>query len=352
MTNKKGIFIILTPGFAKDEADTTCLPMHQSFIRSLKSLYPNLELIILSFQYPYNKLKYKWFDVEVIPFAGKNKGHVFRHLLRIKIISTLKKIHRRKKIIGILSFWCNECCLIGKKFAEQNNIKHYCWVLGQDATSENKYPKKIKPKPDELVALSDFVQIEFERNHGIRPSFVVPPGIDIKQYPILLQKKEIDILGVGSLIPLKRYDEFLNIVTAVKKIIPEVKVVLIGNGPERKKIELLIEKMKLNPNVSLMGELQHKEVLQWMQRSKILLHTSSYEGYGVAIIEALFAGAHVISFVKPDKSEITNWHVTSDKEKMIEKTCKILKNPLTEYNSICFYKIEDSVIKIMTLFAN
>ena len=45
--------IILTPGFPASVADSTCLPMQQHFVKTLKQLYPDLNIIVLSFQYPY-----------------------------------------------------------------------------------------------------------------------------------------------------------------------------------------------------------------------------------------------------------------------------------------------------------
>jgi len=351
MNNERRTFIILTPGFPEDESDSTCLPLQQSLIRSLKDLYPQLEIIILSFQHPYHKIKYEWFGMTVIPFCGRNKGGLNRLLLRKKINATLKRLHKTTKITGLLSFWCNECAWIGKHFGDKYGIKHYCWVLGQDATKENKYPGKLKPKPGELVALSDFLQEEFKRNHGIRPSYVVPPGINPKQYQPLPAEKDIDILAVGSLISLKQYDIFLQVIAEIKKQIPLVKAMLIGDGPERIKLQGLITTMGLQTNVSLTGELPHPEVLQWMSRSKTLLHTSSYEGFGVVCIEALHAGAQVVSFVKPMNAEIQNWPIANDKEDMIHKTMEVLKNPNVEYIPSTPFLIENSVKKMMELFS-
>jgi hypothetical protein len=93
------------------------------------------------------------------------------------------------KITGLLSFWCNECAWIGKHFGDKHGIKHYCWVLGQDAKKENKYPRRLRPGPEELVALSDFLQDEFERNHAIRPLHMIPPGIDKSSFSHFLLKK-------------------------------------------------------------------------------------------------------------------------------------------------------------------
>jgi glycosyltransferase involved in cell wall biosynthesis len=352
MNNERKTFIILTPGFPENEADSTCLPLQQSFIRSLKELYPQIEIIVLSFQHPYHKIKYKWFDIPVIPYSGRNKGGLNRLLLRKRIYSTLKRLHRAKKIMGLLSFWCNECAWTGKHFGDKYGIKHYCWILGQDAKKENKYPQKIRPKPDELIALSDFIRDEFEKNHGIRPFNLVPPGIDTKQFLSLPAKKDIDILAAGSLIPLKQYDFFLLAVAEIKKQIPLVKAALIGDGPERKRLETLITTLGLQPNVSLTGELPHTEVLQWMQRTRTFLHTSSYEAFGVVCIEALHAGAYVVSFIKPMYSAIQNWHIAGNKEDMIQKILEILKNPATQYKRITPFLIENSVKKMMQLFTS
>ena len=352
MNNERNIFIILSPGFPENEADSTCLPLQQSFILSLKELYPLLEIVVLCFQHPYHKKKYRWFDIEAIPFSGRNKGGWVRLLLRKKIYATLRGLHQANKITGLLSFWCNECAWIGKKFGDRYGIKHYCWVLGQDATKQNKYPERLWPKPEELVALSDFLQDEFEKNHGIRPRFVIPPGIDAKQYQAPPAERDIDILATGSLIPLKQYDIFLNVVAEIKKQIPLVKAVLIGEGPEKIKLQSLVTKLDLHSNVSLAGELPHAEVLKWMQRTKTFLHTSSYEGFGVVCIEALHAGAHVVSFVKPMHAAIRNWQITSNKDEMLKKTMEILNDPARDHNGVTPYLLEDSVKKMMRLFTS
>lgn len=352
MNNERKTLIILTPGFPENEADSTCLPLQQSFIRSLKDQYPQLEIVILSFQHPYHKRRYRWFEMEVIPFSGRNKGGLTRIFLRKKIYATLKELHKTKKITGMLSFWCNECAWIGKHFGDEYGIKHFCWVLGQDAKNENKYPQKLLPKPGELVALSDFLRDEFETNHGVRPFNLVPPGIDEKQFQPIPAEKDMDILAAGSLIPLKQYDIFLQVVAEVKKQVPLVKAVLIGEGPERVRLQSLITTLGLQSNISLTGELPHPEVLQWMQRAKVFLHTSSYEGFGVVCIEGLHAAAQVISFVKPMQQDIQNWLIAGNKEDMIQKTLGVLKNSPTAYSRVTPYVIEDSVKKMMELFTS
>ena len=348
MSNKK-TFVILTPGFPESEADTTCLPMQQQFIRMLKELHPEIEIVVLSFQYPYHRKVYKWFEIKVIPFGGRNKGGLARLLLRNKINSTLKKLYKERKILGLLSFWYNECAFIGKKFADKNGMKHYCWILGQDARIGNRYPKHLPPRPGELVALSDFIQNEFEKNHRIRPQFVIPPGVEERLFDDLPREKDIDLLGVGSLIPLKQYAIFLEIVAEIKKQIPEIKALLVGKGPEKERLQSMINKLRLENNVTMTGELPYNEVLKVMQRAKVFLHPSSYEGFGCVCLEALYAGAHVISFCKPINRDVTHWHIVNDKEAAILKALKILNDRYTDYKPVDGFGINNTVTGMIKL---
>ncbi len=248
MNRDEKMLVVLTPGFPANEVDTTCLPMQQNLIRSLKEIYPGLNIIILSFQYPYFKKKYTWFNTTVISFDGRNKGGLARLLLRRKLNATLKEINTTHKITGLLSFWYGECALTGKRFADKNNLKHFCWILGQDAGKENKYPHLIPPKSDELIALSDFLQDEFEIHHGARPQYVIPAGIDAKQFNPVIEKKDIDILAAGSLIELKQYAIFLEVVAGIKKTNTSCKSCTRGEWSGKRKAANTYYKIRIGSN--------------------------------------------------------------------------------------------------------
>ncbi|HLF46403.1 MAG TPA: glycosyltransferase family 4 protein [Chitinophagaceae bacterium] len=342
--------VILIPGFPESEEDSTCLPIQQLFVLSLKKLYPGLNITIFSFQYPYHTKKYEWFGIPVIPFSGKNKGGLLRWLLRKKIYTELLKLHQANAISGILSFWCTECALVGNKFAGRQGIRHICWIRGQDARKGNRYVKKINPQPADLAVLSDFLQEEFEKNYSIRPAHVIPPGIDIKKYALNKLPRDLDILAAGSLISLKQYSLFPEIIFELKKNIPSIKAMLCGKGPEQKNLELKIKKFGLEKNIVLTGELPYPDILRLMQQSRLFLHPSSYEGFSGVCLEALHAGAHVISFCKAMNHEIEHWHIVESKEKMIHKALEILQNTGTKFTSVTPYTAEDSAIKMMQLF--
>ncbi|MGZ8537265.1 MAG: glycosyltransferase, partial [Flavisolibacter sp.] len=291
--------------------------------------------------------RYRLYESEIYSFGGSNKTGLSAYIMRRNVRKELKKIHATHKLIGILSFWYGECAVIGKKFAEAYRIPHYCWVLGQDARKMNVFPARLKPEAKELIALSDFVQEEFYRNHSIKPEHVIPPGIELLNNH---KERDIDILAVGSLIPLKQYEIFIDLVAELHKSFPLIKAVIVGQGPERKHLEEHIDVKKMKGIIQIKGLLTYPETLEMMQRSKILVHPSSYEGFSGVCMEALAAGMNVVSFCKPMKTDFPQWHIVEDKKSMKEKLIELLKNENTSYKCIQLFKMEDSVREMMKLF--
>jgi len=301
---KKKAIVILIPGFAADETDSTCLPFHQSVIKTLARLNPKVRIIVIPFQYPYKSQPYLWNEIPVIPLNGRHKSGLLRLITWWKAWRHLQKINKKYDIKGILSFWVGECGLIGSRFARKNQLPHYCWIMGQDANKDNKYVKRIKLKKQELIALSDFLQNNFEENHHIRPAKVVTAGINPAEYKVKQTARDIDILGAGSLIPLKQFEIFIEVIKELKKDGTDMKAILCGKGPEEEKLQSLIVTDGLQHNIELKGEIAHADLLALMQHARVFLHPSSYEGFSGVCLEAIYAGAHVISFQKPMSEEI------------------------------------------------
>jgi glycosyltransferase involved in cell wall biosynthesis len=350
MSSNKNTIIILTPGFAQDEADSTCLPLQQQLIRALRIQDPEINLVVLALQYPFRKEQYSWFGLPVIPFDGRSRGGLAKLLLRRKIFRTLKEINRQTPIKALLSFWCGECAAVGKAFADKYSLKHFCWILGQDAKKENIYPRKIKPRSTELVALSDFLQDEFEKNHGLRPAHMIPAGVNLQLIDTVIKEKNIDILGVGSFIPLKRYHLFVQIIAIIKSRLPQLSVTLVGDGPAKEQLLQLISEYRLHDCITMVGKVAYEDVLHLMSRSKILLHPSSYEGFSGVCLEALAAGAHVISFCRAMNTEINHWHIVKTKEEMTEKAISLLTGRQDEYSMVQPYLIEKTAGEFLRVF--
>ena len=338
--------IILTPGFAADEADTTCLPFLQGHVDALNKNFPGTEVIILAFQYPFVKATYQWHNTEVISFGGKERGKFHRLKIWAQAWHKLMVLKRSKNILGIFSLWCTECALIGSCFGKFYGLKHYNWLCGQDAKAGNKYVKLIRPKSNELIAMSDFLKREFYTNYHILPTYVIPIGVDAEQSSKVDSTRPIDLLGAGSLIPLKQYDVFVKVIHQLNSRHEALNTIICGKGPEEEQLNKLILNFKIQNNISLAGEIPHNEVLKLMKRTKIFLHTSNYEGFGTVCLEALCAGTHVVSFTKPMDGHIDHWHHVTNFDEMVEKVSLLLNDKGLSHDPVIPYS-SNVVAKIM-----
>jgi len=343
--------VILTPAFPADETETHWVPTQQLFVKTLMEQFPRVKIMVLSFYYPSKNATYNWHGLQVTSFDGTQQRKMQRVFFWGRVWKELNRIRRENNIIGLFSFWCGECALIGSYFGRRHGIRHFCWLCGQDARKTNRMVKFIRPRPQELVAMSDFLVNEFYKNHGIRPGYMIPNAINPASFPRESSaRRDIDILGAGSLSRLKRYDLFAEVVKSLHSLFPGFRAVLCGDGEDKQKIQAFIQHAALEAVLSLPGEMPHRETLELMQRAKIFLHTSEYEGFGVVCLEALYAGAHVISFSKPLNQEIPQWHVVQDMKEMIAKAVEILQDPATEYKRVSLYTMDATVKSVMALF--
>ena len=69
-------------------------------------------------------------------------------------------------------------------------------------------------------------------------------------------------------------------------------------------------------------------------------------------MEALYAGAEVISFHKPMNETIPHWHNVNTKEEMLEKVLKLLRSPGHSHPSVLYHSIDETAKKAMKLFGH
>lgn len=319
-------------------------------MRALNRNFPRLRVVIVAFEYPGRRDGYSWFGNTVVALNGWKKGRMSKLRTCLNAWRQMALLQRENDVVGVLSFWCTGCALAGKYYAKWKGLRHFIWILGQDAREGNVYIPLIRPVAGELVAMSNFLAGEFNRNYGVRPQHIIPNGVDPSLFTAGEIPRDIDVLGVGSLIPLKRYDLFLAIMKDLSAVLPRISGVICGMGPERDRLQQLIGQMGLAERVRLAGGQSHAAALAFMQRSRILLHTSSYEGYSTVCLEALSAGAHVISFCDAVGTPVKNWHVVDNEEEMTRKTLALLRDPGTAYEPVRLHTMDDSAKEMMALF--
>lgn len=346
-SNSVNHILILTPGFPEHEEDSTCIPALQVYVKALQERISAENISIITFHYPFKNCPYHWHGVNVYPMNDGNRKWIYKPILWLKVLRRVFKINRLKRISLIHSFWYSECAFIGGVLSLLLKRPHVCTFMGQEALSKHRYGKLILNKPY-LVALSDFHAISISDSLGIQPDKIIPWGIeknDLKSNP---SKRLIDVIGVGSLIPLKNYSLFIDVIGELVKQKKELICVLIGEGNERKLLEDKIVEMNLSDHIELRGATDRSEVLNYMNQSKVLLHTSNYESFGMVFIEALQAGASIVSKPVGCFQESDSWKIGGDKIQLQKAVLELLQNkPLSKPPS---FNIHDTVRSYLDIY--
>ncbi|HTB30690.1 MAG TPA: glycosyltransferase, partial [Bacteroidia bacterium] len=350
MSEKKRAIVLLVPGFPATEQDTTCLPFIYQFCLSFLKLRPDIELRIISFQYPFKRGHYLWNGIKVYSAGGKS--HKFnRFLTWIRASVQFLKIKKEYNITVINSFWMTECAFVGQWLARAFNIRHVVYVIGQDALRSNKYLPLINFSKMEMIAMSESLVNHFYEATGYKIGHIIPAGVDTDKIKPAHAERTIDILGVGALIPLKGYLLFPELINALKKDFPGIKACIIGNGVEKETIQEKIKAYGLENNLELIGGIPHTEVFSYMQRSKIFLHTSSYEGQSTVIMEALASGLNIVCFDIGRADVKDRIWACRDKDEMLLKLKELLSSKLT-YKPVVLLTNEDMVREFFKIYEN
>jgi glycosyltransferase involved in cell wall biosynthesis len=342
LSKKNKHIVILTPGFPENETDTTCIPALQIYVKALQKL-SGYEISVISLHYPKKKSVYHWNGIPVHTLGGS--AIISKMLLWHKAYRLLKQMHHKKPITTLHSFWLGECALAGHWFCTKNKIKHITTLMGQDALKGNKYAQILPLKKMQFISLSPFHQNTFSDSYNIKTE-VIPWGINPKNFQDLTEKT-IDIIGVGSLISLKNYDLFIDVIAEINKT-KSIKTVIIGDGILQKKLGEKIQLLDLDNVIELKGKLDYDETLNYISQSKILLHTSDYESFGLVFPEALQNKTMVISKNIGCVFETQNWTIANTKTEMIEACEKMLSKSFseTEKNPFLIEKTAGHYLKI------
>ena len=199
---------------------------------------------------------------------------------------------------------------------------------------------------DAVTAVSSSLKQETLTYFSIKKDILVIPNFidfehyqnrfDQRLYNSIAPNQEAIITHVSNFRKVKRVDDVVNIFNLIIQDLP-AKLLLVGDGPERPKIEQLSRRLGLSGHVKFMGK--SKSIEKMMSISDLFLLPSETESFGLVALEAMASGVPVVSSNAGGLSEINKNGITGylspvgNIEDMSEKALKILKGDLKGFKN-------------------
>ena len=139
---------------------------------------------------------------------------------------------------------------------------------------------------DSFVAISNYTAKRIKKTYG-RDSTVIFPPVDVDTFEVFT-KKENFYVTASRMVPYKRIDLLVEAFSQM----PEKKLVVIGDGPEMKKVK---GKAAQCNNVEILGFQPFEVLKDYLQRAKSFVFAAEEE-FGIAPVEAQACGTPVIAY--------------------------------------------------------
>jgi glycosyltransferase involved in cell wall biosynthesis len=86
---------------------------------------------------------------------------------------------------------------------------------------------------------------------------------------------------------------------AVFKSIPNARLIIVGDGDDKRRLEQLTEKLNLRDRIEFMGFISEDEKIEWLNKAWVVVNPSSKEGWGLTMTEANACGTPVVAADSP-----------------------------------------------------
>lgn len=103
------------------------------------------------------------------------------------------------------------------------------------------------------------------------------------------------ILSAGRLVPWKGFENLINVIPDLLVEHPDLKLIIIGSGPMKDKLDKLISNHNLFKNVSILGGMNKHNLFKHITAADLFVLNTGYEGFSHQILEVLALGTPVVT---------------------------------------------------------
>ena len=236
------------------------------------------------------------------------------YIVRKFIIRDQQEIYKAIDWADIVWFeWCNETAIIGTNHegikGKKVIIRLHSYEVFMDFTKRINWPvvdRLIFVAPHIRGILKEFIP---DIENKVKTE-IVYNGIDLDLYESTkVDGKYADptIVTVCRLVSYKRVDDLIRAVKALKTDFQNIKLKIIGDGPQKEALKTLSKTLGVEDNVDFLGKVSDtQDVIKVLKKSHVFALPSIVEGFGMVIIEAMAAGIPYVASDIRSIREVTN----------------------------------------------
>lgn len=181
------------------------------------------------------------------------------------------------------------------KFLDQK----YCWQV----EFLRKVQKFVANRASKIIVPSQYLKsVVLRWGVNEKKIFVIYNSFDETEFAISRKeaREKVNLEGpalisAGRLVPWKGFEALIEIMPEISEQIPGVKLIIIGDGPDRKKLEEKISDARQGHNIFLTGQISHNDSLTLLKAGDIFILNTAYEGLSHLILEAMQAELPIIT---------------------------------------------------------
>ena len=217
------------------------------------------------------------------------------------------RVLKSKKYDAIISFLEGRA-LKGHSYITSRSKRNISWIhtdmlknhYTTDISMRESLERKAYSLMDRVVFVSKDSMAQFNKlGYSVKNEVVINNPIEkeiIQAYinkDMKSQNEAFKIVLCGRLVPVKSYDRMIRIARRLKNDGLDFKVLFLGEGPERERLQSLISELALDDVVSLLGF--KSPPYPEMAKADLFVSTSIAEGYPVNICEAICLGLPIVA---------------------------------------------------------
>lgn len=150
---------------------------------------------------------------------------------------------------------------------------------------------------DRVVVPSEFLRQVFQR-HGVA-TVVVPNIVDLQRFRatsrLAPREGELRLLVARNLEPLYDIETALRAFRAVRAQVPGATLAIAGDGPDRERLQRLVDDWTLGGSVTFLGQIDNQQMPAVLAATDVMVNPSLADNMPISVLEAYASGVPVVS---------------------------------------------------------